>query len=138
MVSQSIEIKATPKEVYKVIADFENYPDFIKDLKTVEVSKKKGDNCEVTYHINVIKEISYTLKMKGSPDKKLEWTFVEGDFMKDNHGFWELEEIKKGVTKATYNIDVKFGLLVPKAITQKLVDNHLPGMLKAFKKRIES
>lgn len=138
MVSQDIEIKASPKDCYKVIADFESYPDFLKDLKAVDVKKKKGNSSEVTYHISVIKDIQYTLKMNGKPDKRLEWSFVEGDYMKDNHGYWELEEVKKGVTLATYNIDVKFGLLVPSMVTKKLVGNHLPQMLKAFKARIES
>ena len=75
--------------------------------------------------------------MTGKPHERVEWAFVEGDFMRDNHGFWQLEEIKKGVTKATYNIDIKFGLLVPSLISTKLTENHLPAMLKAFKKRIE-
>lgn len=139
MVSKDIEIKASPKKCFKVIADFESYPEFIKDLKNVEVSHKKGNTCQVTYHINVIKAISYTLKMKTTPkDNHLQWIFVEGDYMKDNYGHWDLEEVKKGVTLATYNIDVKFGLLVPGAVTKKLVGNHLPAMLKAFKERIES
>ncbi len=138
MVSQTIEIKATPKQCYKVLADYESYPEFLKDLKSVEIKKKKANSCEVTYHISVIKDISYTVKMNGKPDNHLSWSFVEGDFMKDNHGSWELEEIKKGVTQATYNVEVKFGLLVPGAVTKALVGNHLPQMLKAFKARIES
>lgn len=138
MVSQEIEIKATPKQCYDVIWDFESYPEFMKELKDVDVDKKKAKTCEVTYHIKVIKEISYSLKMKGTPNKKIEWTFIEGDYMKDNHGYWDLTETKKGVTLATYNIDIKFGLLVPGSVTKKLVGTNLPAMLKAFKKRIES
>ena len=137
MVSQSIEIKATPKQCYKVITDYAKYPEFLKDLSDVEVSKK-GANCDVTFHLNLMKAIQYTLKMKATPDERVEWTFVKGDFMKDNHGFWELEEIKKGVTHATYNIDVKFGMLVPKSVGKTLVEKNLPETLKAFKKRIES
>jgi|APSaa5957512535_1039671.scaffolds.fasta_scaffold138084_1 coenzyme Q-binding protein COQ10 len=138
MISQSIEIKASPKKCYNVIWDFENYPEFVKDLNDVEVKGKRGNSCEVTYHIKVIKDISYTLKLKGKPSSQIEWTFVEGDFMKENKGYWELEEVKKGVTMATYNIHVKFGLLVPGSVTKKLVGSSLPSMLKSFKKRIEA
>ena len=137
MVSQSIEIKATPKKCYKVITDFESYPEFLSNVAAVAVAKKKANSCEVTYTIKVIKDIHYTLKMKGTPDKKIQWSFVDGDYMKKNEGYWELEEIKKGVTQATYNIDVKFGLLVPSSVTKKLVGSSLPTMLKEFKKRIE-
>lgn len=138
MVSQDIEIKASPKECYEVITDYESYPEFLSDLNEVDVKGRKAQSCEVTYHIKVIKDITYTLKMKGKPHSRVEWTFVKGDFMKDNHGFWELEEIKKGVTRATYNIDIKFPLLVPGTVTKRLIGSNLPSMLNSFKKRIES
>ena len=137
MVSQSIEIKATPKRCFQIITDYEKYPDFIKDLKTVKVTNKKGSGCDVTYEIDVIKRISYSLKMKTTPPDRIEWSFIRGDVMKDNQGFWDLEEIKKGVTKATYNINVKFGLFVPEMVTKALVGKNLPAMLESFKKRIE-
>ncbi|HLD43947.1 MAG TPA: SRPBCC family protein [bacterium] len=137
MVSQSIEIKATPKRCYEVITDYEGYRDFLSSVDDVVVSNKKGNTCEVTYTIKVIKEISYTLKMKATPPSKVEWSLVKSNIMKDNHGHWELEEVKKGVTLATYNVDIKFGLLVPGSVTKILVDKHLPAMLKDFKKRIE-
>jgi coenzyme Q-binding protein COQ10 len=139
MIQKSIQIKATPKQCYEVISDFEAYPEFIKDLKSIEISNKKATSCDVTYHIQIVKDVTYTLHTKFSAKTlKVEWSFVEGDFMKENTGFWELEEIKKGVTEATYNIDVKFGLLVPSAITKKLVESSLPSMLESFKKRIET
>lgn len=138
MVSRDIEIKATPKQCYQVITDYKKYPEFLNEMCAIDVKKKTGDTSVVTYHIKVIKDISYTLMMKGKPHERVEWSFVEGDFMRDNHGFWQLQEIKKGVTKASYNIDIKFGLLVPGFISKKLTENHLPALLKAFKKRIES
>ena len=139
MISQDIEIKATPKQCYKIITDYAKYPDFISDLKSVEVKNKKGNSCDVTYHISVIKDIKYTLRMVGEPgENRIEWSFVSGEMMKDNHGFWQLEEIKKGVTLATYNVEVKFGLLVPSTVTKVLVGKNLPSMLAAFKKRIEA
>lgn len=138
MISQSIEIKAAPKQCFDVITDYANYGKFIKDLKSVTVTNKKGGTCDVTYEIDVIKKISYTLHMETTPPNKIEWTFIRGDIMKDNYGFWDFKEMKKGVTKATYNIEVKFGLLVPGVITKALVGNNLPAMLKAFKERIES
>lgn len=138
MVTQSIDIDATPLACYLVIVDYESYPKFLKDVVAVSVRKKKGNDCEVTYRLNLIKEITYTLKHKGKPNIGMEWSLLEGELMKKNDGFWRLEEVKKGLTRATYGIDIKFGLLVPNAITKILVYHHLPTMLTAFKKRIES
>lgn len=136
-VTESIEIQASPKKCYDVITDYEAYPEFLDNLKNVSVTQKKGESCEITYEIDLIKTISYTLKMHGKPPKKVEWSFVKGDIMKDNHGHWTLEEVKKGVTKATYELNIEFGLLVPNMITKRLVGKNLPEMLKSFKKRIE-
>jgi ribosome-associated toxin RatA of RatAB toxin-antitoxin module len=136
-VIESIEINATPKKCYEVITDYEAYPEFLGNLKTVTVAQKKGETCEITYEIDLIKTISYTLKMNGKPPKKIEWSFVKGDIMKDNHGYWLLEEVKKGVTKATYELNIELGLLVPGAITKRLVGKNLPEMLRSFKERIE-
>jgi coenzyme Q-binding protein COQ10 len=136
MVAESIEIKASPKQCFEVITDYEAYPEFLSDLKDVTVANKKGNTCDVTYEIEVIKRIQYTLKMKAAP-LKIEWSFIKGDIMKDNHGYWELEEVKKGLTKATYHIEVRFGLLVPSAVTKSLVSKNLPAMLNNFKARIE-
>lgn len=136
--SESIEIKATPKKCYDVITDYESYPEFLKESSNVTIKKKKGNTAEVTFEIDVIKKIRYTLSMIGKPGKGVTWNFVEGDFMKNNEGEWILEETKKGVTLATYNIEISFGLLVPGSVSKTLISKSLPAMLKSFKKRIES
>lgn len=136
-VSETIEIKASPKKCYEVITNYEKYPEFLKELNAIEVKNKKGNTAQVTYEINLIKKIHYTLKMVGKPPNLVEWSFVEGDVMRDNHGSWEFEEIKKGLTRATYTVDITFGLFVPSLITKKLIGSNLPAMLKAYKERIE-
>lgn len=136
-VTETIEINATPKVCYAVISNYTAYPEFLANVKAVTVAKKKGETCEITYELNLIKTIRYTLKMIGKPPNHIEWQFVSGDIMKKNDGSWTLEEIKKGVTRATYGIDIELGLFVPNMITQKLVGKSLPEMLQTFKKRIE-
>ena len=57
--------------------------------------------------------------------------------MKSNSGAWKLEEVKKDLTKANYEIEVGFGLLVPNSISNLLIGKNLPQMLKEFKERAE-
>jgi hypothetical protein len=66
------------------------------------------------------------------------WTFVKGELMRDNRGSWTLESLPDGKTRATYAIEVGVGPLVPRSIVNVLVDQSLPKMLEAFKKRVES
>jgi hypothetical protein len=57
--------------------------------------------------------------------------------MKDNKGSWVLEPEGEGRTKVTYSVDVTVGPLVPKSILNALVDQSLPKMLEALKRRAE-
>lgn len=133
----SIIIDVPPKVIYDVVLDFEKYPEFLPDVKNVDV-EKKGKQLFATFEISVIKKIKYTLHFTTEPAKKVVWTFAQGGFFKDNHGYWQFEEIKKGQTRATYHVEVDFGFMVPSMITNKLVGSNLPTMLKRFKERAES
>ncbi len=133
----SIEINAPIKTVFEVISDFESYPDFLPETKKVEVEKKSGKSARVNFTISLIKKINYTLDIKFNPFHGLSWELVEGDMMKANSGQWKLHEGKNGTTKATYEIDMDFGGMVPKAISTKLIGSNLPTMMKQFRDRIE-
>ena len=133
----SIEIEAPIKQVFDVISDFEAYPDFLPETREVVIEKKSGKSAKVTFTINLIKKITYTLDIKLHPPSGLSWSLVEGDLMKANNGQWKLQEVKKGVTKAIYEIDMNLGSMVPKAISNKLIGTNLPTMMKQFKERAE-
>jgi len=133
----SIDIEAPIKQVFEVISDFEAYPDFLPETREVVIEKQSGKQARVTFTINLIKKISYTLDIKLNPPNGLSWSLVEGDLMKANNGQWKLQETKKGITNAVYEIDMDLGGMVPKAISNKLIGSNLPTMMKQFKDRAE-
>lgn len=137
--SQSIIINATPKKVFGVVSDFESYPEYLPETRGVTVEARKGTTAVVSFTINVIKTIQYTLKFKLEAPKRLSWVLVRADLFKTNKGSWVLEPLDGGKsTKATYSIEVDFGLLVPGAITKMLVGSNLPKMMARIKERAES
>jgi coenzyme Q-binding protein COQ10 len=107
-------------------------------VKRISTSNRQGDQVDVTYEVEVIKTIKYTLRALMERPARLSWTFVKGEMMKDNKGSWVLEEAGPGQTKATYTIEMALGALVPKSIVNTLAETQLPKMLEAFKKRAES
>ena len=135
--STSVTIEVPAKVIYDVVTDFESYPEFLPETREVEVIKKNAKSAQVEYTIKVIKTIRYTLDYQLTPHKKVVWKYVEGDF-RDCFGSWTFKESKKGVTEATYELDVEFGLFVPKKITEMLVGQNLPKLMQNFKKRAES
>lgn len=136
--STSIIIDVPPKVIYDVVFDFEKYPKFLSDVREVSLLEKKDQNLVVDFEIQLIKAIRYTLKVSGTPYKKIAWQLVDGELFKKNDGCWMFQEVGKWKTKATYSIDIEFGIFVPGMITKKLVGANLPTMIKRFKERAES
>jgi len=136
--TRTIVINAPVEKVFDVISNFERYPEFLPEVKEIRTSNRQGDTVDVHYKVDVVKTIRYTIRAVQERPRRLAWTYVEGEVMKDNKGSWLLEPEGEGKTRATYNVEMALGALVPKAIVNALVDTSLPKMLEAFKRRAES
>jgi coenzyme Q-binding protein COQ10 len=135
--AQHIVVDVPREDLFEVIRDYVNYPEFLSDMESVEVKKREGDVAEVEFTLNVIKRLRYTLRLVETAPEGLSWTLVEGMF-KRNEGGWTLEELPGGRTRATYRIELTVGVFVPGSIVNRLVGKTLPATLEAFKKRAES
>lgn len=136
--TRSIVINAPVEKVFDVITQYEKYGEFLSEVKEVRTSGRQGNEVNVHYKVDVVKTIKYTIRAKEERPTRMSWTFVEGEFMKDNKGHWLLEPAGEGKTKATYTVEMALGALVPKAVVNALVETSLPKMLEAFKRRAES
>ncbi|RKH41168.1 type II toxin-antitoxin system RatA family toxin [Corallococcus sicarius] len=136
--TRTITINAPIEKVFDVITDYDRYAEFLSEVRKVSTSQRQGNTVQVHYEVDVVKTIRYTIKVTEERPKRMSWTFVNGEVMKDNKGSWTLEPEGEGKTRATYNVEMALGMLVPKAIVNGLVDNQLPKMLEAFKRRAEA
>jgi ribosome-associated toxin RatA of RatAB toxin-antitoxin module len=134
--SRSILIDAPTETVFGIITNYEKYPEFLSEVKAVRVSERREGEAVVQYEVSVLKTIRYTLKHKEEKPRRVSWSLVEGELMRENHGSWLLEPQGKQ-TRATYSIEMTLGPLVPKAMVNALVDSSLPKMLESFKRRAE-
>jgi len=139
-VEKTIYVKAPIDVFYRVITDYECYPDFIQEMVRVQVLSRQAQQVEVLYVLKaVIKEIQYTLHLTEQPKNRLSWTLVEGQMMKINEGFWNLEPVSPTETKATYHLEIGLkSLLIPQSVVNTLVHVTLPKTMDAFKQRAES
>ena len=135
---RTVVFNAPIEKCFAVISDYERYPEFLPEVRKIRTSNRRGNEVDVHYEAEVVKVIKYTVHMKEEGPTKVSWTFIDGEFMKDNKGGWVLEKTSETQTKATYSIEVAVGALVPKAIVNALVDTQLPKLLENFKRRIES
>ena len=136
--SRSIVIHTPVEQFFEVVTDYTRYPEFLPEVKSVQLSGRSGAEVLVHYQVSLVKTVRYTVRMHEERPTRVRWSFVEGEIMKDNRGEWLLEAQGPSETKVTYQIEMGFGPLVPKALIQKLVETSLPAMLDAFKRRAES
>ena len=135
--TRSIVINAPVEKVFDTIIQYEKYGEFLSEVKEVRTSNRQGNEVNVHYKVDVVKTIKYTIRVKEERPTRMSWSFVEGEFMKDNKGHWLLEPAGEGKTKATYTVEMALGALVPKSVVNALVETSLPKMLEAFKRRAE-
>ncbi|PIR17525.1 MAG: cyclase [Deltaproteobacteria bacterium CG11_big_fil_rev_8_21_14_0_20_49_13] len=136
-IKRSITVNASPKEAFDVVSDFESYPKFLPEILDATVIKKNSKEIVVRFKVELLLKSEYTLKFHLKHPSLISWELVKGDNMKSNTGEWSLEPEGKNRTKLTYSVEVQFGWLVPKAVAEKLIESHLPKMLKNFKTRID-
>lgn len=136
--SRSIVVNVRPEQLLAVISDYERYPEFLPEVKSISVAHRTADSVDVTYEVELIKRIRYTIRIATRPDG-VKWSLVSGDLFKQNAGGWVLRPEGDGATHATYTLEVAIGgfIPVPKAVTDKLTESSLPGVLAHFKERAE-
>ena len=136
--TQTIEIDVPMSDFFSVIRDYEKYPEFLDEMESVRIIRSQDGVSDVEFTLNVIKRVTYTLRLSESPaGDGLRWELVEGMF-KSNSGGWALESLPGGRTGAVYDVEVAVGIFVPGSIVNRLVGKTLPATLKAFKRRAES
>lgn len=123
-------------DFFKIVADYEKYPQFLPEVKAVKVYKTSGNTKEMEYSVSVLKTFKYILKATEIPDQQVDFRFVSGDVFKSMHGCWKLSE-KDGLCHVEYKVEAAFGMLVPSAVAKTLVTVNLPIMMANFKKRVK-
>lgn len=134
--AQATEVfNCTVDEFYKIISDYEKYPEFLPEVRAMKVTEDQGNRKKVEYTVNVIKNFVYELWMTETAPNKIEWEFAGGDLFKRSVGAWELED-QSGKAKATYSVDADFKLFVPGPVAKTLISVNLPNMMSAYHKRV--
>jgi coenzyme Q-binding protein COQ10 len=139
-VSRSIDVDVSPEIFLSVVQDYARYPEFVPEVKAVRVGARRGNSVEVTYWLDVkLRLFDFTLRHVTRSPERIEWSLVRGgEFMRANEGAWTIVRTEGGGTRATYEIEIDLGPMVPGALEKALADRGLPNMLANFKTRAES
>jgi ribosome-associated toxin RatA of RatAB toxin-antitoxin module len=140
--SRTIEVNVDPKKFFKVVTDYQSYPEFLngQGLRRVTINKDEGDIKIVTQEVELMGfKVAYTLRMvEDKARQQISWSLVKGQLMSRNNGSWKIEKLGPGRSRVTYSLELKLGSLIPSILTTKVAATQLPAMLNAFKRRAES
>ena len=126
----------TVPEFYKIVSDYEKYPQFLQEVKECKIVQNEGKQKVVEYKVAVIKTFTYRLAMSEEEPHLIKWTFAGGDVFKTSVGSWKLED-QAGKCKAHYSVEATFGIFVPGPIANTLLSVNLPSMMAAYHKRVK-
>lgn len=124
-------------EFFKLVTDYEKYPEFLSEVKACKVVKHEGNQKLVDYKVSVVKPVSYQLRTTETEPSLVSWEFASGEVFKTMSGSWKLEDAGGGKTKATYSVEGTFKIFVPGPIANSLLSVNLPAMMASYHKRIK-
>ncbi len=131
------KFNCTAEEFFNLVVDFEKYPEFLNDIKSVKILKKSKKEKEMEFSVSIIKTIKYKIIATQKSPSEVDFQFTEGDVFKSMTGSWRISDLAGGKCKVKYTIAASFGMLVPGAIAKTLISVNLPSMMENFKKRVK-
>lgn len=122
-------------QFYKIISDYEKYPEFLKEVTDTNIVQTSGQKKLVEFEVSVIKTFKYCLWLTENAPTGVSWELASGDMFKTSVGSWKLQD-EAGKCRATYFVDATFNLFVPGPIAKALVSVNLPAMMSSYHKRV--
>ena len=146
VVVSSVDIHAPVGQVFDLARKVEDFPEFMPDVKTVEVRERREDGYTKTYWeaIASIQKIIKVIRWEeeenwDSENLKCSFAQTKGDY-KHYNGGWKFEGTN-GSTKVELTIDYDLGLPLIGPLIKKLLDklmqDNCDSMLSALKKKAE-
>jgi len=138
---QSIEIPASPDSIFEVLSDLEAYPEWITAMRHVEILERDGNDRprRVNFLVDaMIKEIAYDLDYEYEPPRRMSWTAVPGDDIRQMVGSYELTELEGGGTDVVYALMVEPEFKVPGFLRRQAEKQLISSALRGLKKRVEA
>lgn len=141
---KTVEIDAPVERCFEIAADIEHAPDWQEALKDVEVLSTDAEGrAEVvnTKSDAKVKTVSTRLRFAYHPNDRIAWTQEKGD-VKSLEGWWTLEDIGEGRTRASYGLAVDpgrmLGMLLKGPAESAVRDFLLGGAADGLKRQAES
>ena len=139
--TSSIDVDATAEELFAIVADIEAYPEWLPDVKSVEVLERDADGRPLASTMTVdvtIREVTYTLDYEYHGVEKMSWQSRPGGDVKSIEGSYTFEISDDGATTVTYDLSIDPGFPVPGFLLKRAAKHITAAALGGLKQRAEA
>ena len=141
---RTVEIDAPLQRCYEIAADVEHAPEWQGSLKDVEVLERDGQGRATRVETESdakVRTVRARLLFSYTEPTRIDWEQEKGD-VKSLHGWWQLDDLGDGRTRATYGLDADpgrvLGLLLRGPVQDSVRDFLLGGAAEGLKRRAEA
>lgn len=135
----TLEIDASPEELYDVAADVASYPEWASGVKEVEVLDVDGegrvDRARFVLE-GFVKEIEYVLKYTHDRPSVLSWVAEESADLEMLEGSYQFEPAGDGATEVVYSLSVEPNFVLPGFIKRQAEKQIVTTALRGLRKRV--
>jgi ribosome-associated toxin RatA of RatAB toxin-antitoxin module len=138
--TEKTTIASDAAAIRAVLLDFARYPEWVRDLKEVEVlgTDDDGRASAVRFRAAAMgRSTSYTLQYEYPSDDVIAWTLVEGDIMRTLDGHYTLTPNGQS-TDVDYELEVDLKLPLPGFVKRRSQGRIMHAALRDLKDRVES
>ncbi|GEE03364.1 cyclase [Gordonia spumicola] len=138
---QSTIVAADVAAVMAVIADFENYPEWVGAAREVTVLERdaagRGVHVRFVLDAGVLAD-TYELRYDWADDgSAVSWRLVSSDLQRDQRGQYVLTQQVEGSTKVTYALSVDLKIPMISQLKRRAEKAITTSALSDLKKRVE-
>ena len=139
---ERIRVDAPPARCWDVAIDFEEYPDWVRDVKEAHILERdaEGRGHHVEYRAAALgKSVRYILEYDYSEaPEAFSWKFVEGDMLRRLDGSYRFEPDGPDGTRVHYDLAVDLAVPLPGLVKRRAAGLIMGSALKELKKQVEA
>lgn len=139
--TEEMEVGVPPARCWEILLDFERYPEWVGDLKHVEVLERddSGRGTRVAFRAAAMgRSTSYTLAYDYSEQPRvMAWVLERGDLMRKLDGSYVFEPVDGDRTHVTYHLEADLIVPLPGFIKRRAEGRIMGAALRELRARAE-
>jgi ribosome-associated toxin RatA of RatAB toxin-antitoxin module len=140
-VTERMIIRGSPEDCYRALTDFEQYPQWAADIKSVSVDERdeQGRAAQVTFRAAAFgRSTSYSLRYDyASAPAELSWVQVQGDLTRRLDGSYQLLPAGDASTEILYHLVVDLKVPLPGFVKRRAEGRIMGTALRELKAWVE-